>query len=66
MSTRALTIFGFVCLALAAVAMQARATLAETRTPSLGEVFGYLMRTRTGRVGVLLSWWWMGWHFFAR
>jgi hypothetical protein len=66
MTTRALTILGFGCLVLAVVTLQARAVLAETRTPSLGEVFGYLMRTRIGRVGVLLSWWWIGWHFFAR
>jgi Family of unknown function (DUF6186) len=66
MSARALTVLGFSCLTLAVVVAQARAALAETRTPTLGEVLGYLMRTRAGRVGVLLSWWWLGWHFFAR
>jgi hypothetical protein len=66
MSTRTLTILGFVAIGLAAAALQIRSGRSQTRTPSLGEVFGHLMRTRTGRVGVLLSWWWVGWHFFAR
>jgi hypothetical protein len=24
------------------------------------------MRPRIGRVLVLLGWWWLGWHYFAR
>jgi hypothetical protein len=39
--------------------------------PTLGEVGGWLMRREigpvpVGRIGVLIFWWWVGWHFLAR
>jgi Family of unknown function (DUF6186) len=34
--------------------------------PPLGDVLTRIMRTRTGRVGVLVAWAWIGLHFFAR
>ena len=37
-----------------------------SRIPTLGQWLGYLMRPRTGRVLILLGWWWLGWHCFAR
>jgi Family of unknown function (DUF6186) len=42
-----------------------------SRIPSLGEVSGFVMgyrvgRIPVGRIAVLGFWWWVGWHFFAR
>jgi hypothetical protein len=37
-----------------------------SRVPSLGTVFRRVMRTRSGRVGVIAGWAWLGLHFFAR
>lgn len=37
-----------------------------SRVPSLGTVLTHLMRGRTGRVGILVAWAWIGLHFFAR
>ena len=34
--------------------------------PALGELLTRAMRTRTGRVGILVAWAWIGLHFFAR
>ena len=34
--------------------------------PTLGHVLTRIMRTRTGRVGMLVAWAWVGLHFFAR
>lgn len=34
--------------------------------PPLGDVLTRIMRTRTGRVGVLVARAWIGLHFFAR
>jgi uncharacterized protein DUF6186 len=34
--------------------------------PSFGELLTHAMRSRTGRVGVLVAWAWIGLHFFAR
>jgi len=32
----------------------------------LADLFGFVMRERWGRMGVLFLWWWLGWHFLAR
>jgi hypothetical protein len=37
-----------------------------SRIATLGQWLGYLMRSKTGRALVLLGWWWLGWHYFAR
>jgi hypothetical protein len=34
--------------------------------PPLGDLLTRIMRSRTGRVGVLVAWAWLGLHFFAR
>jgi hypothetical protein len=39
--------------------------------PGLADIAGFVMAYRVGRVpvgriAVLGSWWWVGWHFFAR
>ena len=38
----------------------------NSRIPSLGTVFSRVMRTRSGRVGIMAGWAWLGLHFFAR
>jgi hypothetical protein len=38
----------------------------RTSIPTFGQVFTRIMRTRTGRVGVLVAWVWIGPHFFAK
>jgi Family of unknown function (DUF6186) len=48
------------------VALDQRARRDDSTLTSFGHVMGRLMATRTGRVGVLLAWWWMGWHLLAR
>jgi hypothetical protein len=37
-----------------------------SRIPSLGELLTSVMRTRSGRVGVIAGWAWIGLHLFAR
>ena len=37
-----------------------------SRIPSLSTLFRNVMRTRTGRVGIMAGWAWVGLHFFAR
>jgi uncharacterized protein DUF6186 len=75
--TRALSIATFVAIGLimlglhrtgrrAASAPEGSAVRRLACVPSLREVLAYLMSSRTGRVCTLLSWWWVGWHFFAR
>lgn len=64
--TRLVTIAGFVALITALVLLEVRARRPGSTIPTVGEWLGYLMRPRIGRVLVLLGWWWLGWHYFAR
>jgi hypothetical protein len=66
MSSRAVTIAGFLLLALAGLGLHLRARRPGSRVPRFGDLLGALLETRRGRVGVVLVWWWLGWHFFAR
>lgn len=66
MPTRAITIAGFALVIAAMVVLEIVARRRTTRIPTAGEWLGYLMRPRVGRVLILLGWWWIGWHYFAR
>jgi Family of unknown function (DUF6186) len=65
-SSRDLTIAGYLLIAAAAAGLQLLSRREGSRIPPLGAVFGRVMRTRSGRVGVLAAWAWLGIHFFAR
>jgi len=72
-SSRHLTELGFALIAVAAVACQLRAARAEgrgipraQRPVRVGEVVTAALTTRTGKVSVLLTWWWLGLHFIGR
>jgi hypothetical protein len=66
MNAHNVTVLGYLLILLAAVLLELIAAARRSGIPSLGEVFTRIMRTRTGRVGVLVAWAWLGVHFFAR
>jgi hypothetical protein len=66
MSSHDLTVLGYLILLVTGVILELLATLRHARIPSLQQVLTRVMRTRTGRVGVLAAWAWVGLHFFAR
>ena len=66
MSTHNLTVAGYVAIVAMAGVMQALSRRPGSRTPSIGALFGRVMRTRPGRVGVIAGWAWLGLHLFAR
>ncbi len=66
MTTHDLTVFGYLAVVAAGLVIELVATGTRARIPPLGDVFTRIMRTRTGRVGVLVAWAWLGLHFFAR
>ena len=66
MSSHDLTITGYVVILLAAAGLQLAATRTRAPVPPLGAVLSRIMRTRTGRVGMLVAWAWLGLHFFAK
>jgi hypothetical protein len=65
-SSRDLTIAGYLLIAAVAAGLQLLSKREGSRIPPLGAVLGRVMRTRSGRVGVLAAWAWLGIHFFAR
>jgi hypothetical protein len=60
------TVGGYLAVLLGFVVLQLMATRTKARVPSLGTILTRIMRTRTGRVGVLVAWAWLGLHFFAQ
>jgi len=66
MSSRDVTVAGYaVCLA-ALLGLQVLSARAGSRIPSFGALLSWIMRTRSGRVGVAAGWMWLGLHYFAR
>lgn len=65
MNSHDLTVLGYLVLVAVGVLLEVLATR-TARIPSLEDVFTRVMRTRTGRVGVLVAWAWVGLHFFAQ
>jgi Family of unknown function (DUF6186) len=61
-----ITVAGYLAVLAGAIALQVLGAWTRAPVPTLGEVFGRAMRTRTGRIGVLVAWAWIGLHFFAR
>jgi uncharacterized protein DUF6186 len=66
MSSHDVTVAGYVAIVAAGVVVQLLATRTRARIPPLQDVLSRAMRTRTGRVGMLAAWAWIGLHFFAR
>ncbi|HEX6578222.1 MAG TPA: DUF6186 family protein [Jiangellaceae bacterium] len=64
MSTRDVTIGGFIVLGVVTVTLVAASWAG--RLPRFGEVVDLLMARRAWRVLVVLIWWWLGWHFLVR
>jgi ABC-type dipeptide/oligopeptide/nickel transport system permease subunit len=66
MVTRVLTILGFAAVIAALAALELLGRRKGSPIPTLGEWLGYVMRSRAGRLLILLGWLWLGWHYFSR
>lgn len=65
MSSHDVTVTGYALVLAFAVGLQIAALRPSSSVVSLQQVFGRLMRTRSGRIGVLAAWAWLGLHFLA-
>jgi hypothetical protein len=63
---RVITVIGFAAVVLALFLLEYLGRRKNSSIPTLGEILGYAMRPRVGRLLILLGWLWVGWHFFAR
>jgi len=66
MTTRALTIAGYLVLLAVALLLQLAAHDDRLGVPSLQSVLARAMRNRPGRIALIAGWAWLGLHFFAR
>ena len=66
MTAHGITLACYVLLVLAGMALEFTASRTGSRIPSLSTVVARITRTRSGRVGILAGWAWLGLHFFAR
>jgi uncharacterized protein YceK len=66
MTSRAVTVAGYLLIVGCGVVLQLASRRPGSPVPSLGTVLRWVMRTRSGRVGVMVGWAWLGVHFLAR
>lgn len=67
MNPRAITIAGYILIGLTALAVEVVARRRpDSRIPRFSELVGRVMEERWGRIGLLLVWWWLGFHFLSR
>lgn len=66
MNSHDITVLGFLIVLAGLIATSIAARRPGSKIPTLAQVFTRVMRTRTGRVGILVAWAWLGLHFFAK
>ena len=66
MSSHDITVLGFVIILAGLIGAEFTARTGRAGIPTFAQVVTRVMRTRTGRVGVLVGWAWLGLHFFAK
>ncbi|MFZ5871254.1 MAG: DUF6186 family protein [Actinomycetota bacterium] len=66
MTSRTVTIGGYLLVLAGAAGLQLAARRSGSRVPPLGRLLAHVMGSRAGRIGVLTGWAWVGLHFFAR
>lgn len=62
---RGFTIAVFIVLGMTMVLMELGARLGFRRIPTLGRVLDWALRRRSAQLGMVMAWWWIGWHFLA-
>lgn len=66
MSSHDVTVAGYLAVGAAGTTLEWLARRGVGRITTLSRVIERVARSRTGRVGVMAGWAWLGLHFFAR
>jgi hypothetical protein len=66
MTSHNITIAGYLLILLAALVLEGLSRRPGSQVPSFQDLMTRIMGTRSGRVGVLAAWAWLGLHLFAR
>lgn len=62
---RTWTIVVYLACGLALGVIELLARLTDLRVPTLAALFRWMMRRRSAQIGILMAWWWVGWHFLG-
>jgi len=65
MSTHAITIVGYFVIVLTGMILEIVARRGTNTIPTLDTVVRWVLRTRSGRIGLFAAWAWMGLHFLG-
>ena len=65
MSMHAVTVWVFGLLGLGLLGLEVVARLPRSPVPTLRRLLSGGLGRRSVQVLVVLSWWWVGWHFFG-
>jgi hypothetical protein len=66
MNSHDVTVTGFLVILTGLIGTEVASRSRRTRIPTFSQMMTRVMRTRTGRVGILVAWAWLGLHFFAK
>lgn len=65
MSSHDLTVLVFAILGSALIGLELAGHRRGSRVPTVGRLLRAALRKRPVLVLVVLTWWWVGWHFFV-
>ena len=65
MTMHAVTIVVFALLGVALIGLQLTARMVSSKIPTVSRLLTGGLGRRSVQVLVVLSWWWVGWHFFG-
>lgn len=63
--TREIILFGYALSAILVFGAWLAGRWLPHRIASAGNLLAHMMQTRSTRFGLLVVWWWLGWHYLA-
>ncbi len=63
MTSRIITIAVYGILFASLGVMELLARNSRRNIPTVGQALRWTMRRRSAQIGVVMAWWWIGWHF---
>jgi Family of unknown function (DUF6186) len=65
MGSRGLTVAAYGVIGLALVLLEILGRFTRVRIPTAAEMLRRALSHRSAQFGIVLAWWWFGWHFFV-
>ena len=65
MGSRGLTITAYGVIGLGLVLLEILGRFTSLPTPTAADMLRRALRHRSAQFGIVLAWWWFGWHFFV-